>query len=66
MTTLLLTLTEASEALGGHPSRRTLYRLWQQGEFPARRIGRRLYVARAALEDWAGGLDEIRVPGRAS
>ena len=48
-----LTMREASEQLGGTPSAENLYRLARDGHLPAKRIGRRLVISQARLDEWA-------------
>jgi excisionase family DNA binding protein len=45
-----ITIDEAVQLLGGRVSRSTLYRAANDGRIPARRIGRRILVARSWLE----------------
>lgn len=47
---LTLTVEEAAEYLG--VCRPTLLELTRTGEFPAFRIGRRVLISRAGLEEW--------------
>lgn len=57
----LLSVAEAAEALS--VSRDTVYSLARDGAIPARKIGRRLMIPRARLEEWANaggmGLEEL-------
>jgi excisionase family DNA binding protein len=48
-----LTMHQASEQLGGVPSAATLYRLAADGHLPAKRIGRKLVISQAQLDEWA-------------
>lgn len=48
----VLTVAEAARVL--RCDRKTVYAAIQRGELPARRLGRRLVVGRAALTAWLG------------
>lgn len=58
----LMTMREVAEALGR--SELFVRRLVVEGILPARRIGRRWYVAEPELIDWLGGRVEPRGPMR--
>jgi excisionase family DNA binding protein len=57
---MFLTMAQASEHLGGVPSRETLYRLAHEGHLPVRRIGRKLVISERRLEEWANGIGDVR------
>jgi predicted DNA-binding transcriptional regulator AlpA len=52
-------------ALGGHISRAKLYSLIRSGEFPCVRIGRRVYLTEAGIEEFIskGGAGRAAVRG---
>jgi excisionase family DNA binding protein len=47
-----LTVNEAAKVL--RVSRRTVYRLVETGKMPANKVGRRLRISRAGLEEFVG------------
>jgi excisionase family DNA binding protein len=61
---ILLSVAEAAQVLG--VCRDTVYDLAAAGRIPARKIGTRLMIPRARLEEWAnaGGMTEVLAPSR--
>lgn len=56
MTDLVLTVAEAAERVG--VSDWLIYRLIKQGNFPHRRLGRRIVIPVHALEQWIDQTDQ--------
>lgn len=53
---IALTITETAQALG--VSRPTVYKLLHREGFPAFRIGSRVLISRAKLEEWVNAQSE--------